>query len=690
MNSLTSSAVSSRAARRFSAAQVVGATAVNALAQLAIHSPSELYGAKDEITLAGGIMVAASMILASLALWNLLRQGLTRHLVIPSFYSLGIGAFVPVLAADPILAGAALLWNLTLLTQYFFPVSLREEPFRLTEKGSAIRQWVEENAAATRHLILSSLAVTAVTLGFQSSRHLLASAICLVLFAIALGSATPLLRQLAAEGKRGPWLILILVVGAFLTHGRSGLPFGFLALALMITLFHLARQSEAFAEFIHLFFGNPTLLIVGSFAAIIGVGTILLSFPAAAAANQVISPLDAFFTATSATCVTGLVVLDTPTAFSTFGHVTLLLLIQLGGLNIMVLSAFAAQLLGRSLGPRGELAIGEVLDHRPVKSSVRLVRFIILATLIIEGMGALTLLPAFRSLGLPWGEALWRSVFHSISAFCNAGFALQSDSLMTLNNHPLTLLAFSLLVISGGLGFGVLAYIWERTRRRRGGDYQTHARMVLSSTIFLLVFGFCLWFLLEGHRSLEGMALGDRLANSFFQSVTLRTAGFNSVDYSLLHPSTVLWMMVFMFVGASPGGTGGGVKTTTTMMLLGSIPAMLRGRPQAIFFKRRIPVDAVYRAAAIVTIASLVISVGLGLLLLTENQPFEVLLFETISAVATVGLSLGATPALSALGKATVVTLMFIGRIGPLSLALILARRRPGQVRYPQARILVG
>ncbi len=251
-------------------------------------------------------------------------------------------------------------------------------------------------------------------------------------------------------------------------------------------------------------------------------------------------------------------------------------------------------------------------------------------------------------------------------------------------------MAFSLLVISGGLGFGVLAYLWERMRHRRGGDYQTHARMVLSSTVFLLVFGLVLWFFIEGNRSLAGMSLGDRLANSLFQSVTLRTAGFNSVDYSLIHPSTLLWMLVFMFVGASPGGTGGGVKTTTTMMLLGSIPAMLHGRPQAIFFKRRIPVDAVFRAAAIVTIATLAISVGLGLLLLTENQPFEVLLFETISAVATVGLSLGATPALTALGKTIVVALMFIGRIGPLSLALILARRRPSQVRYPQARILVG
>ncbi|MCP5113746.1 MAG: hypothetical protein GY953_23165, partial [bacterium] len=375
---------------------------MNALAQLAIHAPGDLYGAKDEITSAGGLMLAASVILAGMALWILLRRGLDRHLVIPAFYSLGIGAFVPVFAADPILAGAALLWNLTLLSQYLFPVSLRRETAPLASEGSGIRRWVEENGAATRHLIFSSLAVTAVTVGFQSSRHPLASAICLALFIGALGSATPLLRHLAAAGKRGPWLVLSLVVGAILAHGRPGLLFGALATALLITLFQLAQQSEAFAEFVHLFFGNPTLLIVGSFAAIIGVGTVLLSFPAAAAAGIQISPLDAFFTATSATCVTGLIVLDTPTAFSTFGHVTLLLLIQLGGLNIMVLSAFAAQLLGRSLGPRGELAIGEVLDHRPVKSSVRLVRFIIIATLAIEALGALALLPAFRGQGLPW------------------------------------------------------------------------------------------------------------------------------------------------------------------------------------------------------------------------------------------------------------------------------------------------
>jgi trk system potassium uptake protein TrkH len=286
--------------------------------------------------------------------------------------------------------------------------------------------------------------------------------------------------------------------------------------------------------------------------------------------------------------------------------------------------------------------------------------------------------------------AIWRGVFHSVSAFCNAGFALHTDSLMGFQRDPLMLVVVAILIVLGGLGFAVLALPWLRTRRGRRVGLATQARLVLMATAVLVVGGAALLLLTEWNRSLAGLALHDRVVNALFQSVTTRTAGFNSVDLAALHPLSVLSMMVLMFIGASPGGTGGGIKTTTAVVLLSSILAIARGRHTAVLLGRRVPLETMYRSAAIATVAGLVVVGGTGLLLATQGDPFEVLLFEAVSAFGTVGLSLGATAHLDIVGKLVVAGLMLAGRVGPLSLALLLGRQRPSRVEYPEARIMVG
>ena len=378
-----------------------------------------------------------------------------------------------------------------------------------------------------------------------------------------------------------------------------------------------------------------------------------------------LKPLDALFTATSATCVTGLIVLDTPNDFSTFGHLVILGLIQVGGLGIMVLSTFATLLLGARLGLRGERALSEVLDIHDPASAYRLVKVVVVATLAIEGAGAVVLTLLFHAHGAAWGTALWLGAFHAISAFCNAGFALYSDSLVGFESDPLMLLTHMVLIISGGIGFIVIAMLWRLLVSREVRRLDLHSRVVLSTTGVLLVAGFAVFAVLEwsGALALTNAPAGTRLWNAAFQSVTLRTAGFNSIAFDQFGAATILAMLLFMFIGASPGSTGGGLKTTTFAVLVAAVRGILRGRPVAEMFGREIPQEIVYRSAAIFVVSGAFVGAGVFLLLLTQpHLSFESLVFEAVSAIATVGLSLGITASLDPLGKFIIIVLMFAGR----------------------------
>jgi trk system potassium uptake protein TrkH len=479
-------------------------------------------------------------------------------------------------------------------------------------------------------------------------------------------------------------------MAALVSVGRPEVALSLLAASLSVGLVLLVSHTPLFAELLDHFFDRPALLVLASFLMLICIGTLLLSFPAASGSANAIAPIDALFTATSATCVTGLIVLDTPHDLSPYGQLVVLVLIQVGGLNIMVLSTFAAILMGRGLGLRGERAIGELLDLREVRSAYRLIVLIVVTTVTVESAGAVVLTAAFLARGVSWLEAMWKGVFHSVSAFCNAGFALQSDSLVGYRDDPLVLLTVACLITLGGLGFAVLAFAWLKAAGRRRIGLAVQARVVLGASAVLVGLGWAGFAGLEWGRSLAGMAAGDRALNALFQSVTCRTAGLNSVPLDSLHPATMLLMMVLMFVGASPGGTGGGIKTTTLVVLLSAIPAAARGRPEVVLFRRRIAIATIYRSSVIAVVAASAVALAAMLLMASQTGSFTEILFESFSAFGTVGLSLGATAQLDGFGKVVVAVVMLAGRAGPLALALLLGRVGGSRLGYPEASLMVG
>lgn len=449
-----------------------------------------------------------------------------------------------------------------------------------------------------------------------------------------------------------------------------------------------ARRGRPFAAWVAPISTRPALMLVVTFGATAAFGSLLLWVPSSSAGPD-ISAIDAAFTAISATCVTGLIVLDTPHAFSGFGQLVLLALIQIGGLGIMTFSTAALAVLRRRPSLRHERAVADLFVVREGQDHVTAVKDVLRVTFVVELLGGLLLALIFALRhGDSIGTALWRGLFTSISAFCNAGFALQTESLVPYAGDPTVLYTVSALIVLGGLGPVAVLGLRDIVRRR---PVSIPVRLILLTSVVLLVLGTVLIGAFEWQASLRGLSFGDRINNAIFQSVTLRTAGFNSVDFAALRPETQALMLVFMLIGGSPGSTAGGIKTTTFAVVLLSMVAVLRGRPEALVKKRRIDHATFYRAVAITVL-------GLGsafllwiLLLLTQPLgPLEAI-FEAFSAVGTVGLSVGATGQLDDVGKLLVAAGMFAGRLGPLTLLLLFAsRRRPPPFTHPRVGVPVG
>lgn len=677
--------------RALTAARVAGAAAVATVGQVAVDMPEGYFGASDRITAVGAgyaAVLGAVTLGVLLALWRG-RRALAGWLV-PGVFAVAVGLFLPAFVVDPLIAGMVIVWNLVLLAQHLFPAPA--SAFLLRRRRSReVDAAVRRSAPALRHLALASLALAVGVVGYRLAGRGLADWVCLTLGYGTLAAAAPLLLRLYRTGTRSVLLLALPVAASLAAAGSPRAMLSLLALAQAGLVITLVAQHETTAEVLRDFFDHPSRLIAVSFATLVGVGTVLLTFPAAAARGAV-SALDALFTATSAVCVTGLIVLDTPHDFSIFGQVVILVLIQAGGLGIMTLSTFGALMLGGTLGLRGERALAEMLDLQTAPTAYRLTRFIVVSTLATETVGAAVLSFSYLGAGLPPGEAVWRGVFHAVSAFCNAGFALQSDSLVAFQGSPVPLLTHAVLITLGGLGFVVLATVGGRLVRPRRQPLPVQVRAVLVVSAVLVALGAVAYGAIEWQRTLGGLSVPDKLVNALFQSVTLRTAGFNSVDLAELRGATVVLLLAFMFVGASPGSTGGGIKTTTLVVLLAAIRAAI-GRQGAItLYEREVPREIVLRSLAIAVISFGVVGGTLFLLLLFEPQPFLPLLFEATSAFGTVGLSLGATAALGPAGKLIIIAAMFVGRIGPLTLALLLgtsAARRTA-VHYPETRLMVG
>jgi trk system potassium uptake protein TrkH len=440
---------------------------------------------------------------------------------------------------------------------------------------------------------------------------------------------------------------------------------------------------------------SPPQLLVRFFLGLIAVGTALLCLPAAATGRS-LTPVQALFTATSAVCVTGLIVVDTPSALSLFGQLVVLGLIQLGGLGYMTLTTVVAVALGKRLTVQERLALQEGLSVDGLDGLLRFSITVLKLTLVAEGVGALLLL------GRWWPDhgfarAAYLAVFHAVSAWNNAGFSLFSSSLVGYRGDVVVNAVVMALIVAGGLGYLVLV---ELLRLRRPARLSLHTRLVLTVTAVLVGGGAVAVFLLErtNPATLGALVPGEALLASTFQAITPRTAGFNTLDTGALRPATLFLVMALMFVGAAPGGTAGGIKVTTAGITLLALWATARGRADAVVFRRRLSPEAVTRALFIGCIAFLTVNLVAALLLTLEGRDLLPVLFETISAFGTVGLSMGGGPApvslaghLSPGGQLLLTGLMFAGRLGPLTLAVALARARSSPLlRHPEGKVLIG
>jgi trk system potassium uptake protein len=436
---------------------------------------------------------------------------------------------------------------------------------------------------------------------------------------------------------------------------------------------------------------TPPLLLALGFAALIVLGALLLTLPAASVSGRPTGPLDALFTATSAVCVTGLVVVDTADYWSGFGQAVILVLMQLGGLGFMTSATLLLFVFGRRVTLRERLLIRAELGGESLAGLDAIVRRIVAMTLAIEAAGAAVLALRF-SREYPPGDALWRGVFYAVSAFTNGSFDLSGGfrSLAPYRQDALILLPIAALIIIGGLGAATLADVARRDGLPR---LTLDTKLILSVTGALLLVGTAAVLALEwgNPATLGGLPLGDRLLNAFFHAVVPRTAGFTSLDVPQLTQATQAVTIVLMFIGAAPGSTGGGVKVTTFAVLMAAIVSNVRGRQQVEAFRREIPLPVVVRALTVLLLGlALVVAVAI-VLTITEAVTFTVALFEAVSAFATVGLSTGLTPQLSPAGKIVLMLTMFAGRLGPLTLALALAQaQRPVTRRYASEPVKIG
>lgn len=501
--------------------------------------------------------------------------------------------------------------------------------------------------------------------------------------------------------RRNKWVYLInglillemLVVPLSRWIGLGVFAQGHLVLLHVYIVANIGWRFVALVQFLTRYKTSPARMIVGSFGTLILIGSGLLLLPNAT--TGALHPLDALFTATSAVCVTGLIVVDTATAFTTTGQVILLGLIQLGGLGIMTVTAFFTILAGRKMSGREQVLLGNMLStDRPAQLGT-IIRAVFFTTLTIEAAGAVLLYLNWRQIYTP-ARALYTAGFHAISAFCNAGFSVFSDSLMQFAAHvPINLIMASLIVL-GGLGFGTLREITERLRMfgssQKVRRFSVQSRIIFVMTLLLLSAATVLFFMVESPNVLAELSGGERLVASFFQAVTFRTAGFNSVDFAALRPSTLILAVMMMFVGAAPGSTGGGLKVTTLAILLATVVSAARGKSRLELFHRTIPMTVLYQTIVVITAYLFVAVLVSFLLCLTETvgRPLD-LVFETISALGTVGLSTGVTSHLSRAGKILIILTMFSGRIGPFTLALAIGQRQPTEsYNYPEEEVQIG
>ncbi len=448
---------------------------------------------------------------------------------------------------------------------------------------------------------------------------------------------------------------------------------------------------------------TPPQLFVGSFLILIVSGTIGLKVLPGLYTGPPLSWLDALFTATSAVCVTGLIVVDTSTYFTPAGQAFILFLFQLGGLGIITFTTVIIITFGRRLSLRHEVLASNLVEAAPHINYKRLLQDLFFFTFALEAAGAL-LLYLFWAPDMGWTEAVWPAIFHSVSAFCNAGFSTFSDSLMGFQLAPFTQIVIIALIVTGGIGFLTLEELNLLRRARRNEQrfrLSLHSRLVLATTGLLILSGWIFFTYFEWHATFKNMPDWAKVVNGLFASVTARTAGFNTIDYGMTTSRTNFLNLILMFIGGSPGSTAGGIKTTTFAIIGILAWCRFRGLDTTSLWGRSIPLETVQRATGLFVIAFSMLTISIFILTATElvdrhagTSAFVLqYMFEAVSAFNTVGLSMGVTGELSSLGRMTTIFLMFLGRVGPLTFVAALARPRSepaGGFRYAYEDVVIG
>lgn len=431
---------------------------------------------------------------------------------------------------------------------------------------------------------------------------------------------------------------------------------------------------------------NPPQLLLLVFAVFILIGTTLLMLPQAT--TDSITWVDALFTATSAMTVTGLVVVDTGEAFTLFGEIVIMILIQLGGLGIMSFAVLIYLMLGKKIGFKERLLLQQALNQNSLGGIIKLVKSLLIFSIVIEFIAFIFLclrwIPEFG-----WAKGSYYSLFHSISAFNNAGFGLWPDSLSRYVGDPIINIVITFLFILGGLGFTVIADLFHTKTFQK---LSLHSKLMIVGTFIInLVSMFLILFLeYNNPNTLAGLSTFDKLWAAYFQAVSPRTAGFNTIDIGSLENATVLYITLLMFVGAGSASTGGGIKLTTFLIIILAAISFVRGKQEINTYRKSIDTSIVYKALAISIISILFVFSALFILNITEDLSFIKLLFEVVSAFGTVGLSMGITADLSVVGRIVIIFIMFLGKLGPLTLAFSLAKPSKAKLHYPREDVLTG
>lgn len=428
------------------------------------------------------------------------------------------------------------------------------------------------------------------------------------------------------------------------------------------------------------------------FILVILIGALLLTLPIATTSGESTNFLDALFTSTSAVCVTGLIVVDTGTYWNMFGQTVIMILIEIGGLGFMSFTTLIAIILGKKITLRERLILQDAMNTFNIQGLVKMVKYVLVFTVSVQFFGALLLSTQFvPQYGIAKG--VFYSIFHSISAFCNAGFDILGNfsSLTSYNSNVVVIMVISALIIIGGLGFTVWSELYNSKSLRK---VSLHSKMVILMTTILVLGGTVLMFLFEHNNvnTISNMSFIDKVMNSFFASVTPRTAGFNSIPTDGMTTAGQFLTIILMFIGGSPGSTAGGIKTTTIGILIVTVICVIRGREDSEVFKRRFNKDLVYRAFTLLFIGvGLVIVVTMLLSYTEKGASFMALFYETVSAFGTAGLSLGLTSELSSVGRVLIIIMMYLGRVGPLTVVLSITKKKVSSgVKYPEGKILIG